>query len=216
MSQPSARNASTRSPIGRSCMRGTPPSSNRPPCVADSSASTATSGRMAVPALPRNSVASCTRSRAPMPSMRSAPRASVRTVQPSMRKASSMTRVSSESSGACSSVLPSHRADEQQHAIGNALRTGQAHRPRRRAQRRNVEERDVEHRRPAPVDQASANASAPAGPAACPSATAAGLHWPRAAIPATPARCRPGSPVPARRAIGENAATASATLRGWR
>ncbi len=51
--QPSAASASTRSPMGRSCMRGTPDSSNSPP----SRASAAVSGRMAVPALPMNSLA---------------------------------------------------------------------------------------------------------------------------------------------------------------
>ena len=52
-----ARSASTRSPIGRSCMRATPLSSNSPPWVAASTASAAVNGRMAVPALPRKRLA---------------------------------------------------------------------------------------------------------------------------------------------------------------
>ena len=164
-------------------MRGTPDSSKRPPCVAASSASTAASGRIAVPALPRNSVASCTRSRPPRPSMRSAPALGCCTVQPSARKASSMTRVSSESSSSCTSVLPSASAASSSTRLEMLFEPGSRTVPE--APRSGGRSRNGMSNIARPVD--ARRLSAPAAPAACPSATGAGLRWPRAAVPAAPA-----------------------------
>src|SRR2546428_11382071 len=101
MSAPSARSASTRSPIGRSCIRATPESSYSPP----ESASTAVNGRNAVPALLRKRLARLTPKLPPTPattqSRESLPGA-IRT--PSMRNASSMRRTSSASSNPATSV----------------------------------------------------------------------------------------------------------------
>src|SRR5574343_423249 len=107
MAQPSSRRASTRSPIGRSCMRGTPLSVKSPPCTA----SAAVSGRMAVPALPmKNSMASAGHARPPRPTMVTVVPCTS-TPQPSWRNAASITRVSSESSRSCTTVVPSHKAE---------------------------------------------------------------------------------------------------------
>src|SRR5882672_701985 len=91
MRAPSCRRASTRSPIGRSCMRATPESRYSPP----ESARTAVSGRSAVPALPRCSSADLTGKTPPTPCTVAASR-STRT--PRRASASSITPVSSESS----------------------------------------------------------------------------------------------------------------------
>ena len=108
--QPSRRKASTRSPIGRSCIRGTPLSVNSPPCVAASKASAAVNGRIAVPALPRNSRASASPFNwPPIPVTRSTPSVVFCNWQPSLRKASSITAVSSESSRSWTVVTPSDR-----------------------------------------------------------------------------------------------------------
>ena len=132
-SQPSGRSASTRSPIGRSCMRGTPRSSKRPPCVAASTASAAVSGRMAVPALPRNSSASCT----------AQPAAEAGDVQHAVAVAAAAPQPS------CAQRVEHHarvvgvqqvvhrgralgQAGQQQHAVGDALGARQAHACRRR------------------------------------------------------------------------------------
>ena len=117
-------------------MRGTPLSSKSPPCVAASTASAAASGRIAVPALPRNERrprAPAQRARRCRPRcVRSAPSRS--TPQPSARSASSMTRVSSESSRSWIVGAAFAQAGQQQHAVGDALRARQAHRAGRAAQ----------------------------------------------------------------------------------
>src|ERR1019366_2877297 len=105
MLAPTCRNASTRSPIGRSCMRAAPDRRYSPP----HSASAAVNGRNAVPALPRNSSAALTGNAPPAPVTTVSPR-SCFTAMPSVRKASCMTRVSSESSRSCRRVSPEARA----------------------------------------------------------------------------------------------------------
>ena len=122
MSQPSTRNASTRSPIGRSCMRGTPAIRYSPPHIAR----TAVSGRTAVPALPRNRAAARSGNAPAAPSTLHTP-SLPSIVTPSARSASSMRVVSSASSRPVSVVSPSASAGEQQRAVGNALRAGQRH-----------------------------------------------------------------------------------------
>ena len=105
MLQPSWRSAFTRSPMGRSCMRGMPLSSKSPPRTA----SAAVSGRMAVPALPRNRACLPGTGLPAMPVMRSTgPDCSI--LQPSALRATNITRVSSESSRSWMVVVPSHRA----------------------------------------------------------------------------------------------------------
>src|SRR5215831_18297228 len=88
MRAPRLRSASTRSPIGRSCILLTPDSRYSPP----QSASTAVSGRNAVPALPRSSSAAFTGNTPPTPWTVEESR-SMRT--PKRERASSMTCVSS-------------------------------------------------------------------------------------------------------------------------
>src|ERR1017187_1767639 len=105
MLAPTCRSASTRSPIGRSCMRAAPDRRYSPP----HSASAAVSGRNAVPALPRNSSAALTGNAPPAPVTTVAPPSRF-TAMPSVRKASSMTRVSSESSRSWRRVSPEARA----------------------------------------------------------------------------------------------------------
>ena len=108
--QPSCVRPSTRSPMGRSCMRGTPRSTKWPSSIAR----TAVNGRMAVPAFPRNrSVGDCgclqlSGKQAAMPSICTVvPDCSTR--QPICCSAINMTRVSSESSTPCSVVPPLHK-----------------------------------------------------------------------------------------------------------
>src|SRR5882672_577899 len=98
MRAPRLRSASTRSPIGRSCMRATPDSRYSPP----QSASTAVSGRNAVPALPSCSSADLTGKAPPAP--RTVASGAMRT--PRRPSASSITRVSSESSRSWIFVSP--------------------------------------------------------------------------------------------------------------
>src|SRR5882672_688767 len=105
MRAPSRRNASTRSPIGRSCMRGTPESRYSPPA----SASAAVSGRYAVPALPRARSASFT-GNPPTPCI-SMPLVTCATSTPRRFSASSITRVSSASSRSRTRVSPRARAE---------------------------------------------------------------------------------------------------------
>ena len=95
--QPSGTQRLHGSPIGRSCMRGTPTASNGRPDVAASRASAAASGRIAVPALPRK--VGLVRRRQPAARPTAHRQAAIRP-QPAAerRSASSMTRVSSESS----------------------------------------------------------------------------------------------------------------------
>ncbi len=98
---------STKSPIGRSCMRGTPRNSKRPPWVAAITARAAVRGRMAVPALPRNRSACATASLPARPcTCTVAPPWRVMR-QPSCSRAATMTRVSSESSRSWIWVVPS-------------------------------------------------------------------------------------------------------------
>src|SRR3954454_7299543 len=136
MRQPSWRRASTRSPMGRSCMRATPETSKSPPRRARA----AVRGRMAVPALPRKRRLAGGRPSPPPPprggegvrpgvgllplplagegwgegrgipvtSMLVAPRCT--TLHPNARSASSITLVSSESSRSWMTVTPSDNA----------------------------------------------------------------------------------------------------------
>src|SRR5487761_2324053 len=101
MAAPRPRSASTRSPIGRSCMRATPDRRYSPP----HSASAAVSGRNAVPALPRNSSAALTGNAPPAP-ITTVVSPSCFTAMPSVRKAPCITRVSSEASRSCRRVSP--------------------------------------------------------------------------------------------------------------
>ena len=107
---PSCRSPSSRSPMGRSCMRGTP-DSVKIPCPA---ASTAVSGRMAVPALPSESCMGPdgAPSGPPLPVIHMEPcgPGSPRTPTPRVRRAASITSVSSLSSTRVTSVSPSERA----------------------------------------------------------------------------------------------------------
>ena len=118
MWQPNKRSASTKSPMGRSCMRGTPLSVKSPPITANA----AVKGRMAVPALPmKNSMGAVGffkagvvpfEVRCPKPVMQTLFVPSLgSTPQPNWRSAVNMTRVSSESRRSCTHVLPSHNAD---------------------------------------------------------------------------------------------------------
>ena len=109
MAAPRPRSASTRSPIGRSCMRATPDRRYSPP----HSASAAVSGRKAVPALPRNSSAALTGNAPPAPHTSVAPPSS-RTAMPSARKASSMYGVGIER---VVQTLPPGQRGEQRYAI---------------------------------------------------------------------------------------------------
>src|SRR6266568_4098923 len=101
MRAPSARRASTRSPIGRSCIRGAPESRYSPPA----SARTAVSGRKAVPALPRRRSADLFGNGPPRTVAESR---SMRT--PRSPRAFSITPVSSESSRFSTRVSPSASA----------------------------------------------------------------------------------------------------------
>src|SRR5438128_3388118 len=107
MRAPSRRNASTRSPIGRSCIRGAPESRYSPPA----SARAAASGRNAVPALPRRSSADLTGKLPPTPctTAESSDRRSIPT--PRRASASSITRVSSASSRSRTRVSPRAKAE---------------------------------------------------------------------------------------------------------
>src|SRR6218665_534219 len=82
-------------------MRATPESSNSP----RSRASAAVSGRIAVPALPRKSLAGARGARPPRPVMCTLLPASS-TAQPIWRNASSITRVSSGAGSQCTVVVP--------------------------------------------------------------------------------------------------------------
>src|SRR3989442_1521648 len=106
MRAPSRRNASTRSPIGRSCIRGAPESRYSPPA----SASAAASGRNAVPALPRRSSADLTGKLPPTPCTTAESSDCRSILTPRRASASSITRVSSESSRDSTRVSPSESA----------------------------------------------------------------------------------------------------------
>src|SRR6266853_2170661 len=106
MRAPSRRNASTRSPIGRSCIRGAPESRYSPPA----SARAAASGRNAVPALPRRSSADLTGKLPPTPCTTAESPDCRSILTPRRASASSITRVSSESSRSFTRVSPSESA----------------------------------------------------------------------------------------------------------
>ena len=93
------------------------------------SASAAVSGRNAVPALPRNRSAfffGNARRRRPRTQPADVPGVDAR--RRASRSASSITRVSSASSRSCTCVSPLGERGQQQHAVGDALRAGQADR----------------------------------------------------------------------------------------
>src|SRR6266705_1065467 len=105
MRAPSARRASTRSPIGRSCIRGAPESRYSPPA----SARTAVSGRKAVPALPRRRSADLT-GNPPTPCTTAESFACRSILTPRFPSASSMTWVSSASRRSFTRVSPRESA----------------------------------------------------------------------------------------------------------
>ena len=120
MWQPSKRKASTKSPIGRSCMRATPLSVKSPPKTAKA----AVRGRIAVPALPmKNSMGCVCCNCPPKPVMVTVVPASF-TPHPSWRKAASMTRVSSESSKSWTTVVPWQRAESKSTRLEMLLEPG--------------------------------------------------------------------------------------------
>src|SRR5437879_6569533 len=106
MRAPSRRSASTRSPIGRSCMRGAPERRYSPPLKA----STAARGRNAVPALPRRSSADLTGKSPPTPCTTAESPACLSILTPRRTRASSMTRVSSASRRSFTRVSPRESA----------------------------------------------------------------------------------------------------------
>ncbi len=104
--QPIWRKASTRSPIGRSCIRGTPCKWYWPP----DSANAAASGRNAVPALPKNKSAFLLGKLPPQPYTRQSVSLSFSNLTPRVCKASSILSVSSDFSRSRISVMPLERA----------------------------------------------------------------------------------------------------------
>src|SRR6266853_143259 len=106
MRAPSRRNASTRSPIGRSCMRGAPESRYSPPLKA----STAARDRNAVPAWPKRSSADLTGRSPPTPCTTAESPACRSILTPRRTRASSMTRVSSASRRSVTRVSPRESA----------------------------------------------------------------------------------------------------------
>ena len=199
MRQPSWRRASTKSPIGRSCMRGTPESSKSPP----STASAAVSGRIAVPALPMKNLAGTCGSRPSSPSMVTVV-PSCCTPQPSWRRAASMTRVSSESSRSCKVVRPRHRAASSRTRLEMLLDPGRTTRPCAPAsggRSRN----SVEY-----IGRESPNDGA------CSCSSAHGPGWPvRSALQGL-RRCRWRSSTPGPAGCAGRSWTGPAALRGWR
>ena len=129
MRAPMPRSASTRSPIGRSCMRGTPESA----VFAAESASAAVSGRNAVPALPRKRSAFLLGNGPPAPRTLMPTECSEITTPKLLAAPRCMTRVSSASSRPLDLGLARGERGEQQHAVGDALRARQPHRARRAA-----------------------------------------------------------------------------------
>ena len=120
MWQPSKRNASTKSPMGRSCMRATPLSVKSPPITANA----AVRGRIAVPALPmKNSMGAACCNCPPNPLMVTVVPASC-TPHPSWRNATSMTRVSSESSKSWTTVVPWQSAESKRTRLEILLEPG--------------------------------------------------------------------------------------------
>src|SRR5258706_5987604 len=99
---PRLRNASTRSPIGRLCIRCVPERTYSPP----TSASTAASGRKAVPALPKRSSAHLTGKCPPTPCTTAEPSGCRSILTPRRASASSMTCVSSASRRSLTRVSP--------------------------------------------------------------------------------------------------------------
>src|SRR3569832_925066 len=124
MRQPSWRSAATRSPIGRSCIRATPLSSNSP----SMSASAAVRGRIAVPALPRKRRAWDAGARPPSP-VTSTVELVCRMPQPKARSASSITRVSSESSRSRTIVVPLDKAASSSTRLEMLLEPGSTTQP---------------------------------------------------------------------------------------
>jgi hypothetical protein len=125
-------------------MRGTPDRSNSPPCSVASTARAAVSGRIAVPALPRNSLACFVDKHA----------ADARHVQHgavATQAAAERLEGGQHHAGVVGIEQVVHRrraggqAGQQQHAVGDALRAGQAHAAGGRAQGRDVEEGDRVH-----------------------------------------------------------------------
>ena len=120
MWHPSKRNASTKSPMGRSCMRATPLSVKSPPITARA----AVRGRIAVPALPmKNSMGAACCNCPPRPVTVKVVPASC-TPHPSWRKAASITRVSSESSKSWTTVVPWQRAESNSTRLEMLLEPG--------------------------------------------------------------------------------------------
>src|SRR5712664_908314 len=103
---PKRRSASTRSPIGRLCMRGVPERTYSPPA----SASTAVSGRNAVPALLKRSSADLTGKFPPTPCTTAESSGCRSILTPRRASASSMTRVSSASRRSLTRVSPRESA----------------------------------------------------------------------------------------------------------
>mmetsp|Transcript_17395 Transcript_17395/g.29839 ORF Transcript_17395/g.29839 Transcript_17395/m.29839 type:complete len:200 (+) Transcript_17395:1242-1841(+) len=121
-STPSCTRPSTRSWIGRSRMRATPSNTNRPRPAA---ATAAVRGRMAVPALPRDSSAPVDGKRPPHPTTTISPcsqRSS--SLMPRVLSALTMYRMSSESSRFLTNVVPSERAASSRMRLDRDLEPG--------------------------------------------------------------------------------------------
>src|SRR5258708_4204413 len=103
---PRRRSASTRSPIGRLCIRGVPERTYSPPA----NASTAVSGRNAVPALLKRSSADLTGKFPPTPCTTAESSGCRSILTPRRASASSMTRVSSASRRSLTRVSPRESA----------------------------------------------------------------------------------------------------------
>src|SRR5574343_5288 len=120
MSAPRWRKASTRSPIGRSCIRGTPDRWYAPPA----SASAAVRGRNAVPAFPRNKSADLTGTLPPQPATLMTPSPTGVTFTPRVVSASSIRSVSSDLSKSRTSVSPSAKAASNRMRFDRLLEPG--------------------------------------------------------------------------------------------
>ena len=131
MRAPMPRSASTRSPIGRSCMRGTPERRYSPP----ENASAAVSGRKAVPGIAEEQLGLLDRER-PADARHGVVHSNE---TPRRESASRMTRVSSASSRPSDLGLALGERGKEQHAVGDALRAGQPHRARGAARRLQLE-----------------------------------------------------------------------------
>ena len=173
-------------------MRGTPRSSKSPP----STARAAVSGRIAVPALPKNNLAALLWGAPAKPSIRVLLPLWC-TPQPSARKASSMTRVSSESSKSCRVVLPWLRADSRSTRLEMLLEPGSTTVP--------------------PTDVKcgmSRNAVENIISGAVPCATWPGSDWPDRSDPPVPRHCCWKSSTPMLAGCAEKSSVATATPHG--